>query len=155
MTVLILGIGNSLLSDEGVGVHAIRYLEDHHADSSGVRYIDGGTIGFPLASEIAQTDSLIVIDASELDADSGDIELFEGESMDSFLGRQRKLTVHEVGLRDLLSTSQLLGELPKRRALLGIQPELVSWGEEPTAAVAAAIPKVCQMALDIVERWGR
>ncbi|HEA26082.1 MAG TPA: hydrogenase maturation protease [Ectothiorhodospiraceae bacterium] len=153
MTVLILGIGNSLLSDEGVGIHAIRYLEEHHPDSQGVRYLDGGTIGFPLASEIAQSDSLIVIDASELDGDVGDIELFEGAAMDRFLGRQRKLTVHEVGLRDLLATSQLLDELPRRRALLGIQPMTVSWGEEPTHRVAAAIPKVCDMALKLVERW--
>ena len=153
MTVLILGIGNSLLSDEGVGIHAIRHLEKHHPDASGVRYLDGGTIGFPLAAEIAQSDSLIVIDASELDGEVGEIELFEGEAMDKFLGRQRKLTVHEVGLRDLLSTSQLLDELPVRRALLGIQPESVGWGEEPTHKVAEVIPIVCNMALELVERW--
>ncbi len=157
MTVLILGIGNSLLSDEGAGIHAIRHLEKYHSDAPGVRYLDGGTIGFPLAAEIAQSDSLIVIDASELDADAdvdaGEIGLFEGESMDRFLGQQRKSSVHEVGLRDLLSTSQLLDELPAKRALLGIQPESVSWGEEPTHKVAEAIPKVCDMALKLVERW--
>lgn len=153
MTVLILGIGNSLLTDEGVGIHAIRYLEKHHPDSAGVRYLDGGTIGFPLAAEIAQSDSLIVIDASELNGDVGEIGLFEGESMDRFLGIQRKMTVHEVGLRDLLSTSQLLDELPEKRALLGIQPEFVSWGEAPTPKVADAIPIVCDMALKLAGRW--
>ena len=153
VTVLILGIGNSLLSDEGAGIHAIRYLEQYHADAPGVRYLDGGTIGFPLAGEIAASDSLIVIDAAELGEDIGEIGFFEGESMDNFLGSQRKSSVHEVGLRDLLSTSQLLDELPSKRALLGIQPKTVSWGEEPTAAVAAAIPKVCKMALELVERW--
>lgn len=155
MAVIILGIGNSLLSDEGVGIHAIRHLETHHSDSPGVRYIDGGTIGFPLAAEISQSDSLIVIDASELNADAGEVALFEGELMDSFLGSQRKSSVHEVGLRDLLSTSQLLDELPKNRALLGIQPEMVDWGETPTDAVAAAIPKACDMALELVERWSK
>ena len=153
MTVLILGIGNSLLSDEGAGIHAIRYLEKHYPERVDVRYLDGGTIGFPLASEIAQSDSLIVIDAAELDGDVGEIGFFEGESMDDFLGGQRKSSVHEVGLRDLLSTSQLLDELPTNRALLGIQPKTVSWGEEPTEAVAAAIPQACKMALELVERW--
>ncbi|NOR51580.1 MAG: hydrogenase maturation protease [Gammaproteobacteria bacterium] len=155
MEVLVLGIGNSLLTDEGAGIHAIRYLDKHHSDLQGVRYLDGGTIGFPLAAEIAQSDSLIVIDASELGSDVGDIAFFEGESMDRFLGSQRKSSVHEVGLRDLLSTSQLLDELPKNRALLGIQPESVSWGEEPTAAVAAAIPIACKMALELAARWAR
>lgn len=155
MTVLILGIGNSLLSDEGAGIHAIRYLEKHHSGRLDVRYIDGGTIGFPLASEIAMSDSLIVIDAAELDAAVGEIGFFEGQSMDEFLGQQRKSSVHEVGLRDLLSTSQLLDELPSNRALLGIQPQTLSWGEEPTAAVAAAIPVACKMALELVERWKR
>ncbi|MCW8888299.1 MAG: HyaD/HybD family hydrogenase maturation endopeptidase [Gammaproteobacteria bacterium] len=155
MTVLILGIGNNLLTDEGAGIHAIRYLEKHHPDSKGVRYVDGGTIGFPLAGEIAQSDSLIVIDAAELNAEVGEIGFFEGESMDDYLGTQRKSSVHEVGLRDLLSTSQLLDELPANRALLGIQPKTLSWGEEPTEAVAAAIPIACQMALDLVERWSR
>jgi len=153
VTVLILGIGNSLLSDEGAGIHAIRYLEKHHPDRVDVRYLDGGTIGFPLASEIAAVDSLIVIDAAEMEADVGEIGFFEGESMDDFLGKQRKSSVHEVGLRDLLSTSQLLDELPVNRALLGIQPMVVSWGEEPTADVAVAIPVACKMALELVERW--
>jgi len=155
VTVLILGIGNSLLSDEGAGIHAIRHLEKYYADSSGIRYLDGGTIGFPLAAEIAQSDSLIVIDAAELGTNEGEIGLFEGSSMDDFLGKQRKSSVHEVGLRDLLSTSQLLDELPIRRALVGIQPKRVSWGEEPTKAVAAAIPRACKMALELVERWKR
>lgn len=150
---LILGIGNSLLSDDGAGIHAIRHLEKHHSDDDSIRYLDGGTIGFSLAAEIASTDELIVIDATLLDKDDGAISVFEGDKMDQYLGNSKRSSVHEVGLRDLLSTSQLLDELPNKRALIGIQPKTLTWGEYPTNRIAQAIPKACNMALALIERW--
>lgn len=153
MSVLILGIGNTLLSDDGVGVHAIHYLNAQYPSQPQVSYLDGGTLSFSLAGPIADASALIIIDAAELDQHAGTIRMFEGEEMDSFLGKKRKGSVHEVGLLELLATSEMLEELPRNRALIGIQPESLEWGERPTEVVGSAIPKACDMALELAARW--
>ncbi|MEJ2508404.1 MAG: hypothetical protein P8009_02805 [Gammaproteobacteria bacterium] len=58
-----------------------------------------------------------------------------------------------MGLLDLLTIARLADHLPERRALIGIQPEFLDWGEEPTAAVREAIPEACERAVELVERW--
>lgn len=152
-TTLILGIGNTLLSDEGAGVHAIRLLGERYPDSHHVTFLDGGTLSFTLAGPIEEADHLIVIDAAQLGAAPGTVRVFVEEEMDHFIGSQKKRSVHEVGLVDLLSIARLAEHLPARRALIGIQPDVVDWGETPTAAVRAAIPGACDHAMALVERW--
>jgi hydrogenase maturation protease len=153
VSTLILGIGNNLLSDEGVGCHAIEYLNRFHPALAGVTYMDGGTLSFTLAESLAAADALIVIDAAQLDSEAGFVKMFEGRAMDRFLGENRNSSVHEVGLLELLATSELMGELPRYRALIGIQPGSLDWGEQPTEAVSKAIPRACEMALELVGRW--
>jgi hydrogenase maturation protease len=150
---VVLGIGNTLLSDEGAGVHAIRMLESHAWRAPDVQLIDGGTLSFTLAGPIAQADSLIVIDAAELSGTPGSVEVFVGDEMDRFLGTRRKHSVHEVGLLDLMQIARLTGCLPARRALIGIQPGCVDWGERPTPAVECAIGQACEHALGLLSRW--
>lgn len=150
---IVLGVGNTLLTDEGVGVHAVRHLETQYGVREGVELMDAGTLSFTLAPAIEGCDGLIVIDAAELQAAPGTVRVFEGAAMDRFLAGNRKLSVHEVSLLDLLSIARLASELPGNRALIGVQPERVDWGEAPTAAVAAAIPEVSQRALSLIERW--
>jgi hydrogenase maturation protease len=152
---LVLGIGNTLLGDEGAGVYVVRALA---ADQGGrqdrdIEFLDGGTLSFTLAAPIEEADQLIVIDAAQLKADAGAVRVFEGAEMDAFLGANRKRSVHEVGLIDLMSIARLTDSLPARRALIGIQPQYVDWAEQPTAAVAAAIPKACEEALSLIRRW--
>ena len=153
MKTLVLGIGNSLLTDEGVGIHAIRYLQEHHGEQADTTYLDGGTLSFTLAGAIEDNEQLIVIDATELKADAGTVRTFIDEEMDDFLGKHRKMSVHEVGLMDLMTIARLAQHYPKRRALIGIQPATVDWGEQPTQAVAAAIPAVCRQAIQLIETW--
>lgn len=151
--ILLLGIGNILLCDEGAGVHALRSLEGHRDVLTDVEFLDGGTLSFTLAGPIEACDGLIVLDAAELEASPGSVQVFEGSAMDEFLGANRRCSVHEVGLIDLMAIAALAGHLPERRALIGIQPALFGWGEAPSDAVAKAIPKVCRHALELVERW--
>jgi len=150
---LVLGIGNSLLTDEGVGVHAIRYLQEHYAELPDTTYLDGGTLSFTLAGMIEDNEQLIVIDATELKAEAGTVRMFVDADMDDFLGKHRKLSVHEVGLLDLMSIARLAQHYPKRRALIGIQPASVDWGEIPTPAVNEAIPAVCKQTIELIEQW--
>src|SRR3990172_6228397 len=98
---VVLGIGNTLLGDEGAGVHALRALEARAVDLPDVEYLDGGTLSFTLAAAIEEADRLIVLDAAQLNAVPGTVQLFEDDAMDRFLGSRRKASVHEVGLIDL------------------------------------------------------
>jgi hydrogenase maturation protease len=153
MTILVLGIGNTLLTDEGVGIVAMRELEARFGQREDMEFLDGGTLSFTLAVPISECSALLVIDAAELGAAPGSTRSFEGEEMDRFLGENRKSSVHEVGLLDLLSISRLTGHWPERRALIGIQPAVVGWGEALTPAVAAALPEVCASATEIIGRF--
>ena len=136
---LVLGLGNTLLSDEGVGVHVVRRLQADAPQEAGVTYMDGGTLSFTLAESIESTDNLIVVDATELQSSPGTLQVFENEGMDEFIGSNRKRSVHEVSLLDLLAIARLTDTLPRRRALVAIQPQEVDWGDVPTGPVTAAI----------------
>ncbi len=153
MKILILGIGNTLLADEGVGIVAMRELEARYGAREDMEFLDGGTLSFTLAVPISECDALLVIDAAELDAAPGTVRSFEGAEMDRFMGANRKSSVHEVGLLDLMSISLLTGHWPEHRALIGIQPAKVDWGETLTPAVAAALPEASKIAVEIIGRF--
>ena len=150
--VLVLGIGNVLLGDEGAGVHALRELERDCCDET-LRFIDGGTLSFTIAGFIESCPALIVLDAAQMNQPPGTVALFEGAHMDAFLGGERKRSVHEVGLLDLMAVAALRERLPARRALIGIQPHRVDWSDAPTSVVAEAIPRACGLARVLIERW--
>jgi len=153
MKILVLGIGNTILSDEGVGVTAMHELETRFRERPDIEFLDGGTLSFTLAVPISECSALLVIDAAELGAQPGTVRSFEGEAMDHFLGAHRKSSVHEVGLLDLMSISLLGGHWPEQRALIGVQPARVDWGETLSPDVAAALPQVFATAAEIIERF--
>lgn len=153
MKTLVLGIGNILLSDEGVGIHVLHALSAGAPLPDDVELMDGGTLSFTLAGPIEEADALIVVDAAHIQAEAGAWRMFEGEAMDAFLLGNRKSSVHEVGLADLRAIAILAGHWPEKRALLAIQPQRVDWGEAPTPAVAEAIPPVCAAIRGLIEGW--
>jgi hydrogenase maturation protease len=149
---LVLGIGNTLLSDEGTGVHMLDYLREHFPDLPCVEYLDGGTLSFTLAAWIEEAGNLIVVDAAELQSAPGTTQVFRGEAMDRFAGKTKR-SVHEVSLGDLLSIAHLTGMLPANRALIAIQPERVDWGSGLSDTVAQALPGAAQLAVDLIMAW--
>lgn len=149
---LILGIGNTLLCDEGAGVHALNLLQSTRPDLPNLTYIDGGTLSFTLAAYIEDCDNLIVFDAAELKAPPGTVKTMAGAEMDRFLGAARR-SPHEVGLLDLFDIARLTGTLPANRALIGIQPGRIEWGMSPTPEVAAALPLAAEHAIDLLGHW--
>ncbi|MGW8248721.1 MAG: HyaD/HybD family hydrogenase maturation endopeptidase [Acidiferrobacterales bacterium] len=155
---LVLGLGNTLLGDEGIGVHALEHLRDfiHHSEpdlADHIELLDGGTLSFTLAAAIEDCTRLIVIDAARLDAAPGTVRVFEDQAMDHFLGTGKRSSVHEVSLLDLMAVAALSGHLPQHRALIGIEPEYIDWAEAPTPAVSQAIPQVCEHVVELVRRW--
>jgi hydrogenase maturation protease len=153
MKCLVLGIGNTLLTDEGVGIHVLQALDAEWGHASDVTLLDGGTLSFTLAGPIEDADALIVVDAANIQSRPGEWALLKGDEMDAFLMGNRKSTVHEVGLTDLRAIAILAGHWPDQRAMLAIQPDVVDWGEVPTPAVAAAIPPVCAAIGELIQEW--
>ncbi|WP_324781096.1 HyaD/HybD family hydrogenase maturation endopeptidase [Thiobacillus sedimenti] len=153
MKTLVLGIGNTLLTDEGVGVHVLQALEPELGHRDDVTLLDGGTLSFTLAGPIEEADALIVVDAANIKTRPGEWALLEGNDMDAFLMANRKASVHEVGLTDLRAIALLAGHWPAKRAMLAIQPAVIDWGEAPTPAVAAAIPPVCAAIVEQIRTW--
>jgi hydrogenase maturation protease len=151
---LVLGIGNTLLCDEGVGIHVIDSLRQQHPAPPHVCYLDGGTLSFALAGDIEEADNLIVVDAAQLGESPGAVRCMVNGEMDRFLGSARR-SVHEVGLLDLLDIARLTETLPAKRALIAIQPHIIDWGEQPTAAVAGAIPVAVKLVNDLIVSWHR
>jgi hydrogenase maturation protease len=153
-TTLILGIGNTLLGDEGAGIHALEHISRKLGPDADVEIMDGGTLSFTLLPTLEAYERLIVLDAAQLNAPAGTVAAFEGTAMDEFLGRPRR-SVHEVGLCDLMNMAQLSGCFPSRRALVGLQPEFIDWSETPSAAVAAALDGAADVVVELVQRWDR
>jgi hydrogenase maturation protease len=149
---LVLGFGNVLLSDDGAGVQLVQRLHSEFGDDA-ANFIDAGTLSFSLLSYIEAAHSMLVIDAADIDGTAGTIRLFEGASMDDFLTSSRRRTVHEVGLIDLLDMARLRDCLPRRRALLCIQPQRIDWSETLSAQVANALPEAARQATALLKRW--
>lgn len=149
--IAVVGIGNSLLTDDGAGIHALERFADNNADEE-VICIDGGTVGLALLDRLSNLDGLIVFDAMKLSLKPGTLTVLTGDGMDAHLRRQ-KGSVHEVGLSDLMDALRLRGDLPEKRALIGIEPEDMGWGTWPTPVVAAALPDACGEARNLVRRW--
>lgn len=150
---VILGVGNSLRADDGLGVHIVERLRARFGgrDDAPVM-LDAGTLGLSLLPEIEDTDGLIVVDAAEIGADPGSVRAYEDVEMDRRLsGIQR--TVHEIAMADLLAAAQLTGRAPVRRALVAVQPATIDWGEHPSPRCADAIPEACAQVEAILERW--
>jgi hydrogenase maturation protease len=149
---LVLGFGNVLLSDDGAGVQLVERLRSERGDSA-AEFVDAGTLSFSLLSYVEAADSMLVIDAADLDSTPGTVRLFEGAAMDEFLKSSRRRTVHEVGLIDLLDMARLQGCLPSQRALLCVQPGRIEWCETLSPLVAQALPEAARQAQALLQRW--
>ena len=149
---LILGIGNTLLSDEGAGIHALNLLQSEYSDIPNLTFLDGGTLSFTLATWIEDCDNLIVFDAAEIHQPAGSVQTYVGHDMDEFLGTSKR-NAHEVGLLDLMDIARITGHLPEKRALIGIQPEYMDWGMEPTDAVRKGLKQAVNEAVILIKQW--
>ncbi|MDU8925767.1 hydrogenase maturation protease [Alisedimentitalea sp. MJ-SS2] len=152
-TILVLGLGNTLLTDEAVGVRVLEHLGTFPEDQTrNLRMLDGGTMGLTLLVEMEDADAMVIIDSAYLEAAPGTVEVFEGAEMDHFL-RTRSRNAHDIGLDDLMDALRLREAVPEKRALIGVQPQDLSVGEALTEAVAAAVPEAAEAVTTLAERW--
>jgi len=141
---LVLGIGNILRGDDGVGVRAVEALARLHLPD-GVELIDGGTGGADLVDYIAGRRLLIVLDAVDAGGNPGD--LFRLLPEDLLAREGGGLSLHDVGLMESLHMAQLLGCEPDETVIFGVQPQTVRLDLELSTPVADALPKLVDAAL--------
>jgi len=137
-TVLVLGIGNYLMGDEGVGVHAVRELERRRV-RPGVSLLDGGTGGFHLLSYLQEYPAILLIDATMDGSPPGTVRVLRPKFASDF---PRALSAHDIGLRDLIESTVLTGNLPEIHLVTVSIGSLNDMTTELSPAVSAAIPSV-------------
>jgi hydrogenase maturation protease len=142
-TPLVIGIGNVLLQDEGVGIHLVLELERQVADRwldvpPGTRFVDGGTLGLELLPMIAGASTLVLVDAVNLGLPPGSVAVLRGDAIEGTLTGH--VSPHQVGVADLVAAARLTGVMPEASSLVGIQPAAIEIGLDLTSAVDAAVP---------------
>lgn len=151
---LVLGLGNLLLSDDGLGVHAIdRLRKDPRVDSSvhsDVTLLDGGTQGLSLMPHLSGFPRLLVIDAVDVGEAPGTLVRFEGKALDGLPG---KASVHQLGFADLMVAMKLLGESPEELVVLGAQPQSTEWGVELTPPLQNALLSLLDLVVAQLQGW--
>lgn len=138
--VLILGIGNTILSDEAVGVRAVEALQDAYDLPVEVQAIDAGTSGMEMLDEIADVDLLVVLDAVRAGKPIGTVVRLAGDEVPVFF--RKKLSPHQVGLPDVLASLEFAGSRPKDIVVIGVEAENFELGLEMTPLVAARVPEL-------------
>jgi hydrogenase maturation protease len=147
---VVLGLGNLLHADDGVGVHAIRELQRDPRVSPNIALIDGGTHGLALLPHISGVRRLLVIDAIDAGEPSGTLLRFEGPALRGLPG---KATVHQLGFADLMVALELLGDSPGEVVVFGVQPKSTEWGAELTQPVANSLVPLIECVVERLRSW--
>jgi hydrogenase maturation protease len=135
--VSLIGIGNILMKDEGVGVHAVRYIQQHYVIPPGLEIIDGGTTGLDLLPYIENRDRVLFADTVNFHQAPGTIRVLKNKEIPAHFAM--KDCLHHMGLMDVLAAAQLLDILPKDIRLIGIQPQRIEMGLELSDTIQALL----------------
>jgi hydrogenase maturation protease len=140
---VVLGIGNVLLSDEGIGVHAVTALIEQYDLGKDVDVVDGGTTGMELLPDLEGADELVVIDAIRAGQPPASVIRLEGDEVPSFF--KTKLSPHQVGLSDILAALAFKGFAPGHIVLIGVQPVTLALGMNLSPEVSARLGDVLSL----------
>jgi hydrogenase maturation protease len=152
MSILVLGLGNTIMTDDGFGVTVVNALSSRYLFQGPVKLLDGGTLGLDLLPHLEEIDSLLIIDALDMRDQPGRVFRIEGDDVPRAFAS--KLSVHQMGLQDLLAVAELQGHVPTNLVVWGVQPECIEMGTELTATVAAAVEPVVGHVLEELQGWG-
>ena len=152
MRIAVLGIGNLLLSDDGVGVHVIKKLQEEYEFPGSVELIDGGTKGLDLLPLFEGKDKILIVDAANFRKEPGTIDTVEGDKIPAFLSS--KLSVHQIGLPDTLFAAKLMDITPAEMSLIGIQPKSMETGVELSEEIKDRMEQLINKVLEKLNEWG-
>ena len=143
--IVVLGVGNVLLKDEGVGVHVAQELQKKSLPAA-VESHDGGVAGIGLLDFFPGASKVLLIDAAEMDLEAGAVVRFTPEEVVGKVSGPR-FSAHDIGLLEVLELARALDQCPPEVVIFGIQPKEISWGTDLSPEVRAAIPKVMEAVL--------
>ena len=152
MSILVLGLGNLVMTDDALGSQTIMGLEKQFQFPEQVSLVDGGTLGLDLLPRLEGIEKLLVIDALQMGAEPGSVFRIEGEDVPRAFAN--KLSVHQMGLQDLLAVAELQGYLPKTLVVWGAQSECIEMGMEMSSSVATAMGQVIAGVVQELTAWG-
>ena len=151
MKKLILGIGNTLNHDEGLGVHALEFLKEELKNRDDIEIEDGGTLGLNLLPLVEESSHLLILDTIDANKEPGTIIELIGEEIPLF--KEVKLSDHQTTFQEVLAYAKLRGKLPKHLHLLGIQPYDLTLGVGLSKIVLASMPILIKQARSILNNW--
>ena len=149
--VTVLGVGNTILSDEGFGVRVVEYLEKNFNFPENVALVDGGTLGVELLHFVTGTQKLLIVDSIDGGVDAGSTFHLVGDEIRKHFAQ--KISAHEVGIQDVLTMLELTGKLPHVE-LIGAQPFSLEAGTQLTPQMSKLVPTFADKAVDILRSWG-
>jgi hydrogenase maturation protease len=150
--ILVLGVGNILLKDEGVGVRVIEQLQAKYFFSPNVRLMDGGTLGIRLLDDITAADHLIVVDAVRNEQPPGTLYRLLAEELKLCVSFKNSL--HQTGLVETLAYAEMLEQRPTT-VVVGIEPEdITPWGTELTPTVMARVKDLVGKVIEEIQLAG-
>jgi hydrogenase maturation protease len=157
VSTLILGVGNLLLSDEGVGLRVAERLVTTHEIPEEVQVLDGGTLGLDLLYYLVGADgrpveNLLIVDAVEMGQEPGTLLRLEGDEIPAFLSL--KVSPHQIGIPDMLFAAKLRDIYPRHVVLWGVQPGTLGVGLELSPRVSAQVDVVVAKVVEELGRWG-
>ncbi|WP_303851744.1 HyaD/HybD family hydrogenase maturation endopeptidase [Seleniivibrio woodruffii] len=142
MKLLVLGIGNLVMNDDAAGVIAAQELMKEFPERDNLRVMDGGTLGLDLLVYIEWADRLVIADAVDFGLEAGTVVRVDGNDIDAVF--ENKLSAHQMGMKDMLATAQLMGVRPAEVMLYGIQTASVDMDMTLSPQVEANIPKLIE-----------
>ena len=143
--IVVLGLGNILMKDEGIGVHAIRELEKLQLPEN-VELIDGGTAGLAAFASLKDVEKLIIIDALKSGRTPGTIYRFHPKDLFNN-SSAHALSLHQIGVLETIAILEKTGNLPKGIVIVGIEPKEIAWGTELTNDIRDKMPDIIDIVL--------
>lgn len=147
---IILGLGNPLFQDEGLGVHVIHQLM-HEEMNNRIELIDGGTDGLGLLEIVERADYLIIVDAIDGNLTAGTVKKLDASQIPLII--TKKLSPHQFSFQEVLALAHLRNKVPQKMILIGVQPKSLDWGTELTREVAAVVPVIINLIYKEIEKW--
>ena len=152
IVVLVLGLGNLLRRDEGLGIRAMERLRACYTLPAAVQLVDGGTLGLELLSYLEGTERVLILDAALTDGPPGTLLRAAGDQVPAFFGM--RTSPHEIALADLLAVTKLRGTEPHELVVWGMQPAALELGWELSEPVAAHLDALVDAAAAELQHWG-
>ena len=149
--ITVLGIGNLLMGDEGVGIHLIQTLEKFYTFSPSINLIDGGTTGLDLIPYFENCEKMIIVDAVDFQEEPGHIGTLHNEEIHYRFNT--KLSLHHAGLADVLSVIKLTDIPSPDMMLIGVQPLIVEMGIKLSDVISDKMGKVLSIIIEKLKEW--